>query len=505
MKTKILLVELPIDSWNRPKAGHYLHNPGTLSIGTYLKQKGYNVKIIDSYAQGLSWNRTIETIRNERPDIVGSSSYTTDIYGRILLARTIKKINPSIVTVLGGYHVSLAPEETLRLARDIDYAVIGEGEETFSELVGALENGKLKKDMHSVKGLAYFHDGEFVTTEPRPLIEDLDELPMPDYSMIPMDKYRSTYFPCPPRQSSSCWFSRGCIEKCSFCSATVLWQHCWRGRSAMNIVNELMILNKKYGKKAFVFTDNDFLFNRKRNLEFIEEMKRSGLKIDFRPLSGVKTLLRNKDLLGDLRKIGLTAIQIGIESYNQDTLNKISKNYEIEQLKEISYYIKKAKIPYTRVFLIVGHYEDDRRSILGLIKKTKEYGFGAIQISCSVPWPGTQLFYEAKKRRIIEVWDYRRYDWENAIMSTRYLSLNQVNLLKLWLFFKWYFDIFVFMRNLTNRYLRHYHILTLYSVFLSLIHYSLISKFKKLFKYNRLVNEVYKDHLAYIRNNERLQ
>ncbi|MBM3245255.1 MAG: cobalamin B12-binding domain-containing protein, partial [Candidatus Omnitrophica bacterium] len=128
--TRILFIELPIDSWNR-FGKHYLPNPGTLAVGTFLKNKGYSVKIVDTYAEGIGWNKLAEVIRKEKPDIIGSSTYTPDIYGRVLLARMVKKINPAITTVFGGTHISLVPEETLRLARDIDFAVIGEGEETF--------------------------------------------------------------------------------------------------------------------------------------------------------------------------------------------------------------------------------------------------------------------------------------------------------------------------------------------------------------------------------------
>ncbi len=504
MSTKILLIELPIDWWDR-SSRMYLPNPGTLAIGTYLKYKGYNVKIIDTYAEGMGWKKLIKLIKKEQPDIIGSSSYTPDIYGRILLARTIKKINPSIVTVFGGSHVSLVPEETLRLAKNIDYIVIGEGEETFLELIKALERGKHREDMRSIQGIAYLNNnGEYIRTESRLPIKNLDGLPMPDYSMIPMDKYKNTYFPYSPQQGISCCFSRGCTEQCIFCSSNILWQYCWHGRNAKNIVEELTILNKKYDKKTFLFTDNNFLYDRKRNIEFIEEMKRSGIKIEFRPLARVNTLLRDKDLLMDLRKIGLTALQFGVESYDQNILNSMRKNYKAEQIKELSFYLKKAKIPYTRVFLIVGNYEDDKKSMLDLIKKTKEYGFGAVQISCLAPWPGTELSFQMKKQGMIKVWDYRLYDWENIIMPTKYLNMKEISILKNLLFYKGDFNLSIFIRNLSNRYLRHYHLYTIGSVFLSNIRYKFIYKFKiwKLSKYSRLIDKIYKEHLAFIKKSE---
>ena len=493
---KILLVELPIDNWNR-FGRHYLPNPGTLAVGTYLKHHGYDVKIIDTYAQGMGWNALRDILKREQPDMVGSSSYTVDIYGRSLLARLIKEINLGIVTVLGGVHASLVPEETLRLARAVDYIVIGEGEETFLELVQNLAAGRDKRQMGSVKGLAFMLDDKYVRTAPRSLISNLDKLPLPDYSLLPMDRYRNVYFPGPPQAGFCFYTSRGCTSRCAFCSETVLWEHRWRGRSAGKIVEEFSILNRRFAKKFFLLNDDNFLFDRQRNEQFVEAMARSRLRIEFRAGVRVDTLLRDKDLLPDLRRVGLTALQVGVEHFDQRVLDGMKKGYRSDQFEQALQVIRQARIPFPRYFFIVGNADDNEQTMNKIISQSKRYGLGVIQISNLTPWPGTPLFQELSRAGKIKRKDYRRYDFKNVIAPTEYLNMRQVTLLRMSLFYRWYFNIKILLRNWPNRYLRHFHLQLLTSMYVTSLCYILANKWKlwRLSWYNRRIHEIFQEHM----------
>lgn len=501
MDKKILLVELPNNLWTRYRK-HNMPCNASLAIGTYLKSRGHNVKIIDSNVEGVGWNGLRKIIENEQPDVVGSGSYTSDIYERILLARLVKKANPSIVTIFGGCHITLASEETLTLAKSIDYAVLGEGEESFLELLTAIERGAVKKDMHSIEGIAYFEKGTYVRTDPRPLIKNLDDLPMPDYSMIPMDKYRIADFNFPGKEGFMCSFSRGCTGQCSFCLENAIWNNSWRGRSAKKIVEELRFLNKKFGKKGFLFNDNNFLFCRSRNIEFIEEMGRSGLKIEFSVLTRVDTLLRDRDLLKGLRSVGLTGLKIGIESYQQDIIRGINKNYNPERIKEMFYHVKNSNIPFLMLLFIIGNYEDEKESLSETISKTKRYCPSAVvKISYLTPWPGTKLFEEMNRQNRIKILDYRRYNFVTPIAATKYIGLKELRLMRLFLFFKWYLDISVFFNNLFNKRLRCFHIRNMIPSLLHVFCSKLMLKSGawRLFWYNRFIEQIYREHLLLVK------
>jgi len=504
---KILLMGLPSNRF-RDIANDSIGINGMLSIATYLRHNGLDVKIIDTSVEKITWQNIANLIKKEDPDIVGTNSYTSDIYERALLIRNIKKIKPSVITILGGIHVSLVPEETLRLVRDIDYAVLGEGEETFFELIKAIESGRQKNSMHFIKGIAYIHNDEYVKTESRDPIRNLDCLPIPDYSMISMNKYRVFLFPHSSRQSFSCCFSRGCSARCNFCIEGMVWHNFWRGRSAEKIAEELLILNKNYDKRYFAFTDADFFYDRKRNLDFIEEIRKNNLNIKFSALSRVDTLLRNKDLFGNLREAGLISLQIGIESFDQDTIDNMNKNYKIEQIREILSLIKKTKIHFPMLLFVIGNYGDDRAKLLNIINELKNSKLAAvIKISFLTPWPGTELFSSMLKKNIIKTLDYRLYNFTTPIADTKNISVNRLKALRFLMFYRWYFDVCVFFKNITNKYIKYYCFHSASLLFKQKI-FSVLNSMAGFFGFSTrlrnkyLVDLIYKEHLLLIKNSK---
>ena len=230
-------------------------------------------------------------------------------------------------------------------------------------------------------------------------------------------------------------------------------------------------------------------------------MNRSGLKIEFRAGARVDTLLRDKDLLGDFRKIGLTSLQIGIESYDQKAIDSLSKNYACERVGELSRHIREANIPLASAFLIIGNYCDDKASILRLLKMTKKLGFGTMQISALTPWPGTDLYHQLKKEGQIKKFDYRLYNFKNAILPTAKLTLKQVQRFRRSLFYRWWFNPLVFIRNVFDVHRRHLHFYTLFSIQPAAVLYLIVHKLGlwRLFWYNRIIDKIYKEHMELIK------
>lgn len=152
----LLFVEPNSDFLPMPmRVGFYFPNTGILTIAAYLEQHSHNVKIIDMIALNLTWEDIPALIKNENPDLVGISGLTKNAYMCMGLAKIIKQANPRIVTVFGGAHFSLVPEESLRICKEIDYIVIGEGEITFLELVNKLAGQGKKETVSKVDGVAY--------------------------------------------------------------------------------------------------------------------------------------------------------------------------------------------------------------------------------------------------------------------------------------------------------------------------------------------------------------
>lgn len=492
---KILLIDPPrIYFYKFSKV--YFPNIGLLSLASYLEKYGYEVKVVDMSVLNLKWKDISKFIEDEKPNIVGVSGTANVAYECMMLARLIKETDPSIITVFGGIHFSLVTEESLRVCRQIDYIVIGEGEITFLELVKEIEKGMKKEDMLRVKGIAFLCGDNYIQTPPRSFIEDLDALPMPAYHLLLMD--RDKLFEL-GKYGLGCTFSRGCIYTCKFCAQTFFWKNRWRAISAVKIVDELELLNKRYKKRTFIFGDESFLMERRRVIEFIEELEKRKLDIEFTILSRVDQIITNKDLLPKLRNLGLCTVMLGIETYSQEMLDKLDKNQKVENIYLASEYIRKIKIPIFMAFVVWGEWGQNRKDILNLLKESEKNRINWLAASCITPWPGTPFFEEMKEKNRIEILDYRRYNLFHVVMPTRYLSTRKLERLNIEIYFRWWFNPIRILRNLFEPHRRRsliiYRFLATLGLLYSLIRRNLLKKFSK---YDFMVDEFYKRSLEYI-------
>lgn len=161
------------------------------------------------------------------------------------LARLIKKIDRGLITVFGGPHASIYPKLTC-CDPNVDFVIYGEGEETFLELLKNMP----KKNFDKIHGLVYKNGKKVIVNPRRPFIANLDNLPFPKRDLFPLKIYQEANKNSPyimRRPIYSMQTSRGCVGICTFCSIHSVWQHCWRARSAKNVVDEIEFLIKKYG------------------------------------------------------------------------------------------------------------------------------------------------------------------------------------------------------------------------------------------------------------------
>jgi len=455
---KILLTD-PVFDFIPLFRGYYRPNIGLLSIAAYLEANGMEVRVVEPFAEKLDWKRLLDTIKREKPLIVGISSLTHNAYYAMALVRFIKRIDKRIFTVVGGRHFSSMPRESLRLCPDIDYIVVGEGEGTFLELAKNLIAGKEKKDMHTVRGLAYLLDSVFVKTENRPMIDNLDSLPFPAYHLIRLDK---TKIPIVGNDNLACTFSRGCNNSCTFCTEDLLWQGKCRSRSARDIADELALLISKYGRNNFNFNDTDFLYDREKNVQFLGELARRRMKMRFRFVTTVKSIIKNRDLLEEYRRFGLIGIMTGFESLSQENLNLWKKGISQEEIQLAAKYIVRAKIPVFEAIFIFGGQKDRLTMIKDMLLEGMRLNVNALWCTLLNIYPrevvsgGTDL---GVKNRII---DYRRYDIRHAVMPTDYFSIKELELIQIIAYVLWWYNPFVFFKNMLNRESRRTHIFQIY-------------------------------------------
>ncbi len=415
-----MLADPPHLIWDLMKG--WVPNPALLALGAYV-EKEFETRVMDCTVMPDPWGDLEREIASFKPNVVGLCCIGTSyLYDSLNAARLVKIVSPQTKVIIGGTHPTLAPEEVLTLGPDVDFCCIGEGEETLAEFIRRVDGGG--KDFSRIKGLAFRDGSQIIRTETRPFIENLDTLPIPAYHRVPMDSPLYTIDVIGPKCVVPS-FSRGCGFKCTFCTETLRWGNRWRGKSAWKIVEEIELLQKNYGIKTFLLGDNDFLWDRKRNVEYCELMERKGLKANLWIQARPDHIMRDRDLIPRLRKAGLFEVLVGIESFDQSMMDNWKKREELETIINCIGLLKKNGIM-VLTSLMFGHWNDSKQSLDSLIKSAIKYS-DFMGLGIATPFPGTQFYKEAKEQGRIEEKDYRKYDWGTPIMATKSLSRKEVS------------------------------------------------------------------------------
>ncbi|MEM3325596.1 MAG: radical SAM protein, partial [Thermoplasmata archaeon] len=268
---KILLISPPTDSAIKSIVGTTGPPLGLAYLASIAREKGFDVKIVDSIVENLTFEDVEKIINQYSPDIVGITSTTSMIPDAYRVAKIAKDISKDIVTIIGGPHVTFVPELTLNESPDLDYVVKGEGEISFSHLLDVI-NGKMQPK--EVLGITYRKDGSVIDNPPQPLIKDVDAIPEPSWDLLPMEKYEIDNI-----QFGTIMTSRGCPYNCIFCSSSLQFGKQWRGHSVDRVIDELKTLRYKYNKREIEFLDDTFTLNMKRALELTDRIVKEGLDI----------------------------------------------------------------------------------------------------------------------------------------------------------------------------------------------------------------------------------
>jgi radical SAM superfamily enzyme YgiQ (UPF0313 family) len=308
----------------------------------------------------------------------------------------VKKINSNTRVVLGGPHVHLFPEETINL-KNVDYLVLGEGEEAFKELLDHIdENSNLRK----VPGLVFKDKEKVINTGIRPSIKDLDNLPFPARHLVPYRQYTSLL--SKGDVATTMFTSRGCPYKCSFCDRPHLGK-VFRARSARNVVDELEDCTNM-GIREFLVYDDTFTVNKKRVIDICNEIVRRGLDIGWDIRTRVDTI--NEEVLVHLKKAGCQGIHYGVEAGTEKILTVLKKGITIEKVTEVFDLTRKYKIPILAYFMI-GNPTETRDDILTTFKVTRDLNPDFVHMTILTPFPGTKIYLDGLKSGIIKK-DYWR-------------------------------------------------------------------------------------------------
>ena len=389
---------------------------GIMYIGTYLKKNNYTVKIIDLAVENLDENQFFQAIEECNPSIIGMSTYNEAWNVQKILCRRIKQKYPNIIIAAGGAFATFCYEQVLNESMT-DFVLRGEGEYVFCQLCDCLLRGKLKKE--NIKGLCYKNkEGSVIANANVERIKNLDQLPFPDRSLIKKEKYVLPY---------TISTSRGCPGQCIFCSSKSFWGKSVIMRSAENVYKEVMDIYEKYGANIFYITDDTFTASKKRCLEFCEMLRQSGISFVWGCESRADVI--NEEFIRILYESGCHKIQFGMESADNEILQRIKKHVTIEQIENAVMCAAKYNM-HIQVSYIVGHAFDTEETVKKTISFAKHLSddYGA-RVVCSVntPFPGTEQ-YEKRKELGIEIKtdEWEKYLLNSPIINTKHLSINQL-------------------------------------------------------------------------------
>ena len=424
---KILFIEPPKDFFF--VMGEYLPPPyGIIQLAAFLENevKNVGIEILDCNAEQVDWREMEKRIVSSNPDIVASSSLATcNTYVVARTLETAKKVNPNILTITGGQHFTASAEESLKEYPELDVIVRGEGEQTLTEIMTKLEENK---PLQKIRGISFRHNGQIIHNPCRPLIENLEQLPYPGYHLVKntMDKYHFAVMAEGGSRFALIEGSRGCSHECSFCTQWRHWQGKWRLKTPKRIADEMEFCHTNFGSKFVWLTDDNFGGGTRAN-DLAEEIINNGTADEktWFVQARCDDIIRNREALPKLRKSGLTWVLLGVENTEPSALEAFRKGITPEEARMAVKLLKENGI-FAHAMFIIGGRKDTAKSIDKLREFVNELDPDLVMFSALTPFPGTEIFEEAKRNGWIEDVNWSHYDMVHAIMPTETLSRAEV-------------------------------------------------------------------------------
>ncbi|HDJ66782.1 MAG TPA: radical SAM protein [Nitrososphaeria archaeon] len=427
---RVLLISPPAQSVVKQVIGTAAPPLGLAYLASITRELGCDVKIIDSLAEDLTLRDIKAKITKFYPDVVGVTATTSMIYDAYDVAAVAKEVNPNAMVVIGGPHATFMASEILQECKHIDVVVRGEGELTFRELLMKLM--KNDWDFRDVLGITYRVNDKVRENPPRPLIQNLDYVPLPAYDLLPMDRYRIGKL-----KFGAIITSRGCPYTCVFCSSSLQFGKKWRGHSVDRVLEELRILRYEYGRQEIEFLDDTFTLNKKRVLAIAEKIIEEGLDITWSASSRVNTFSR--EVGSAMNRAGAHTIYFGIESGSERTLEFIDKRITKEQAMDAAKAAKESGLRALGSFIIGFPYETEE-DIRATIKFSNKVGVDLAQFTIATPYPGTKLWDLAIKENLLLTRNWRKFTTVDVVMKNLYLTPEKIKKLFLWAYLNFYLN-----------------------------------------------------------------
>ena len=359
----------------------------------------HDVKIIDLDLLDNFYEPLFGEIQNFRPDIIVSSSNTLDYIIIKEIMYRIKEKYPYIKTVVGGVHITALPDEVNRESC-FDIIAIGEGDKVISEIL-------LSASIKDVPGIIYISSGERMYTPKRELIADLNVLPFPAWQLFTLEKYKNSRLSSRKNPVGLIETSRGCAFQCSFCNKLTFGSK-FRAKGPKRVVDEMEYM-LKCGFREIHIVDDSFTQDIQRAKEICVEIMRRNLKFPWALINGIRADMVDFEFFNLAKKAGCWLVGFGLETGDQNILNRISKRIMLSQSENAVKLAQKAGIS-TFGFFILALSGETEESMERTIQFAKKLTLDIAKFDICIPYPGTPYYEELKSRGRIKSVDWSKYN-----------------------------------------------------------------------------------------------
>jgi radical SAM superfamily enzyme YgiQ (UPF0313 family) len=359
----------------------------------------------DFMVQGLTLDEILARVHPDSTVIGISCMFSTlwPLTNRV--AHAVRDQFPRALLVLGGEHGTAVPEHVLSHS-PFDVVVLGEGEETFVELVRAHAEGR---PLASVKGLALREGGSVVTTGLSARRRDVDAIPLPDWDSFPIGEYiaRHQVNGINLGRSMPILGTRGCPFQCTFCSNPGMWTQRWIPRDPRALADEMALYVRKYAIRNFDFQDLTAIVKRRWIVDFCRELIRRDLGVTWQMPSGTRAEVFDAEVADLLYRSGCRALAFAPESGAPEILKTIKKQVDLDHMLTAMRAAVRRGLKLS-CFIVIGFPDDTPatlRQTLRLVRRMAVLGVHDIAVSKFVPYPGSALFRRLQREGKLQLDD----------------------------------------------------------------------------------------------------
>lgn len=398
-------------------------NLGLCSLAGNLEKGLAVVKVLDLISvRKRPFYYINKYIREYSPEIVGFSSMTFQYESTLEFIRYVKNLNPNILTLLGGYHATVAKDEIINSddINFIDFIIEGEGEVAFNELIKSI---KFKKDYNNIPGLTYKENGK-IYSNPQGKLVDLNTLKIPDRGA----RLRTNGFQSMGLKSDAVETSRGCVFDCNFCCINMMYGKSYRKFGIERVIEDIRDA-VKFGAESIAFTDDNITLDGKRYKTLCEAIIDNQLnKYNYLTQAGVKGIQDTPGLAKAMADSGVKWVFLGIENTIERNLSAMSKSNQFNK-NDIVNVIGELKDNGIIVIggFVLGAPDDTAESMLENAEFAKRVGIDIPVFNIITPYPRTGIReFLLKQDLITNLHDFSQYDCYEINVRTKYLTSREI-------------------------------------------------------------------------------